>query len=214
MAVASLTNFTVPLAGGSSATSQGLLMPKLKYKFRLSFIKFGVSNGETIELTKQVIDVKRPSVQFGDIVIDVYNSKVKLAGKHDWQDITINLRDDVGGKVSSLVGEQLQKQFDFQEQAAAAAGIDYKFELVLEILDGGNGARTPNVLEAWHLWGCYLSQVDYGDMNYGSGTDPVTIALTVKYDNATQLPATDGGAGTAGVGFGATISQTIGAITG
>ena len=211
MAVASLTNFTVPLAGGSSATSQGLLMPKLKYKFRLNFINFGVSNNNTIELTKQVMDVKRPSVTFGDIVIDVYNSKVKLAGKHDWQDITINLRDDVGGNVSKMVGEQLQKQFDFQEQAAAAAGIDYKFQLQLDILDGGNGARTPVVLESWELYGCYLSQVDYGDVNYSSGTDPVQIALTVKYDNAEQTPQ---GGQTAGVGFGATISQTIGAITG
>ena len=41
--------------------------------------------------------------------------------------------------------------------------------------------------------------------------DPVTIALTVKYDNAEQTPQ---GGQTAGVGFGATISQTIGAITG
>ena len=211
MAVSQLTNFTVPLAGGASATSQGLLMPKLKYKFRLSFLNFGVSTNNVIELTKQVIDVKRPSVQFGDIVIDVYNSKVKLAGKHDWQPITVNLRDDVGGNVSKMVGEQLQKQFDFQEQASATSGIDYKFTLQLEMLDGGNGARAPTVLEQWQLYGCYLQQVDYGDVNYGSGTDPVTIALTVVYDNAEQTPQ---GTQTAGVGFGATIAQTIGAVTG
>ena len=212
MAVASLTNFTVPLAGGGqSASSQGLLMPKLKYRFRLSFINFGVSTNNVVELTKQVMDVKRPSVTFGDIVIDVYNSKVKLAGKPEWQDITINLRDDMNGAVSGLVGEQLQKQFDFQEQASAASGVEYKFQLLIEMLDGGNGKDAANTVESWNLYGCYLSQVDYGDVNYSSGTDPVTIALTVKYDNAEQLPA---GAQTAGVGFGATISQTIGAITG
>jgi hypothetical protein len=211
MAVASLTNLTVPLASGQSASTQGLLMPKLKYRFRLSFLNFGVSAAQSVELTKQVADVKRPSVSFGDIVIDVYNSKVKLAGKHEWQDITINLRDDVGGNVSKLVGEQLQKQLDFQEQASAASGIDYKFQLTIDILDGGNGALTPNILEQWQLYGCYLSQVDYGDVNYSSGTDPVMIALTVKYDNAEQTPQ---GNQTAGVGFGATVSQTIGAITG
>ena len=55
MAVASLTNFTVPLAaGGASQTGQGLLMPKLKYRFRLSFVNFGVSTNNVIELTKQV----------------------------------------------------------------------------------------------------------------------------------------------------------------
>ena len=205
MAVASLTNFTVPLAGGASQTSQGLLMPKLKYRFRLSFVNFGVSTNNVIELTKQVQDAKRPSVKFDPVTVDVYNSKVKLAGKHEWQPITINLRDDVGGNISKLVGEQLQKQFDFQEQAAAAAGIDYKFQLQIEILDGGNGAATPNVLETWALYGCFLTSVDYGELNYGSN-DPMQIALSIRYDNAEQLPA---GGQTGGVGFGATIAQSL-----
>jgi hypothetical protein len=54
-----------------------------------------------------------------------------------------------------------------------------------EVLDGGNGASTPIVLEAWELYGCFLSQVDWGDMAYNSN-DPVQIALTIKFDNAVQ----------------------------
>ena len=50
-----------------------------------------------------------------------------LAGKPTWAECTCNLRDDAGGQVSRLVGEQMQKQFDFMEQASAASGIDYKF---------------------------------------------------------------------------------------
>ena len=42
MAVASLSKFTVPLANNQSADSQGLLMPKLKYRFRATFVNFGV----------------------------------------------------------------------------------------------------------------------------------------------------------------------------
>ena len=210
MAVASLTNFTVPLAGGSSQTSQGLLMPKLKYRFRLSFVNFGVSSNNVVELTKQVMDAKRPSVKFNAQTIDIYNSKVYFQGKPEWDPFTVNLRDDSGGNVSKLVGEQIQKQFDFQEQASSASGIDYKFQLQIDILDGGNGASTPAALESWVLYGCFLDQVDYGDMNYNS-QDPMTIALTVRFDNAEQLPA---GGQTAGVGFGATVARTIGAITG
>ena len=119
MAVSSLTRFTVPLAADQSASSQGLLMPKLSYRFRVSFEQFGVSQPVT-ELTKQVMDFTRPTVQFGDIVVDVYNSKIKLLGKPEWQDITVNLRDDAAGNVSRLIGEQLQKQYDFMEQASAA----------------------------------------------------------------------------------------------
>jgi hypothetical protein len=205
MAVASLTKFTVPLASGQSASAQGLLMPKLKFRFRTSFLNFGVSSN-VVEMTKQVMDIKRPQLQFGDITIDVYNSKVKLLGKPEWQDTAVQLRDDAGGNVSKLVGEQLQKQFDFMEQASAASGIDYKFQLVYEVLDGGNGANQPNVLETWELYGCFISQVDYGDLNYSENTH-ATINLTIKYDNAIQTPT--------GTGVGTAVARTIGStITG
>ena len=202
MAVASLTRFTVPLASGQSASAQGMLMPKLQYRFRVSFENFGVSTPRT-ELTKQVVDFKRPSVSFGDIVIDTYNSKVKLIGKPDWADVTCTLRDDAGGNVSRLVGEQLQKQFDFAEQASASSGIDYKFITRLEMLDGGNGASAPTVLETWELYGCLLNSVDYQTVNYATN-DPVTISLTIKYDNAVQTPD--------GSGVGAAVTRGLGTV--
>ena len=186
MAVASLSKFTVPLSNSQSADTQGLLMPKLKYRFRATFTGFGVgTSAETNELTKQVVDIKRPNVNFNPITIDVYNSKVFLQGKPEWQETTVNLLDDSTGKVSKMVGEQIQKQFDFLEQASAISGINYKFQMAFEVLDGGNGNTTPTVLEAWELTGCFLSSVDYGDMAYNSN-DPAQIALNIKFDNAVQ----------------------------
>jgi hypothetical protein len=205
MAVASLTKFTVPLATSQSASAQGLLMPKLSYRFRVSFQGFGVSQPKT-ELTKQVMDFTRPQVQFDEITVDAYNSRVKLIGKPSWQDCTVNLRDDAAGNVSRLVGEQIQKQFDFMEQSSAASGIDYKFITICEMLDGGNGANEPNVLETWELYGCLLSQINYGEVNYTSN-DPVKIQLTIKFDNAIQTPS--------GTGVGTLVGRTLGAtVTG
>lgn len=199
MPVASLSNFTVPLNTSQSAGSQGLLMPKLKFRFRANFINFGVSS-PTTELTKQVVDIKRPNVNFNPITLDVYNSKIFLQGKPEWQETTVNLRDDATGAVSKLVGEQVQKQYDFLQQASAPSGIDYKFQMTFEMLDGGNGTTQVNVLEAWELDGCFLSQVDWGDMAYNTN-DPVQIALTIKFDNAVQ---------TVGGGVGTTVvSQTL-----
>jgi len=197
MAVASLTKFTVPLSTSQSASTQGLLMPKLKYRFRATFVNFGVSN-PTTELTKQVSDIKRPNVNFNPITIDVYNSKVYLQGKPEWQETTINFRDDASGSVSRLVGEQIQKQFDFLEQASSPSGIDYKFRIEYDILDGGNGQTTPVVLESWNLVGCFLSSVDYGEMNYNS-SDPVMIACNIKFDNAYQTIGWTQNSGTATV---------------
>ena len=194
MAIASLSRFTVPVSGAndSSRSDQGLLMPKLKYRFRALFVGFGISS-PTTELTKQVVDIKRPNVNFNPITIDVYNSKVFLQGKPEWQETTVNFRDDATGGVSKLVGEQIQKQFDFHEQASAPSGVNYKFRMEFEMLDGGNGQTAPAVLEAWTLDGCFLSSVDYGDMAYNS-SDPVQIACNIKFDNAVQTVG--GGVGT------------------
>ena len=45
----------------------------------------------------------------------MYNSKVYPAGKHTWETVTLTLREDVSNNVQKLVGEQLQKQFDFEQ---------------------------------------------------------------------------------------------------
>lgn len=202
MAVSSLTKMTVPLASDQSSPTQGLLMPKLKYRFRAVFENLGVSTPRT-ELTKQVIDFTRPEVTFEEMTVPIYNSTIYLAGKHSWNPITVNLRDDAGGQVAKLVGEQLQKQLDFVEQASASSGIDYKFTTRLEILDGGNGAFAPVVLETWEIYGCYLAGVNYNDLNYGESA-AVTITLNMRFDNAIQTPI--------GSGVGATVGRTLGDV--
>jgi len=199
MAVSSLTRMTVPLASDQSNPTQGLLMPKLKYRFRAIFENFGVSTPRT-ELTKQVIDFTRPTVGFDEIEVPIYNSRLYLAGKHTWEMVTVNLRDDASGQVARLVGEQLQKQLDFMEQASAASGIDYKFLTKCEILDGGNGTSEPTVLETWELYGCYLNNVNYNDLNYGESS-VVTITMQIRFDNAVQTPL--------GTGVGATVARTV-----
>ena len=205
MSVSSLTKMTTPLASDQSATSQGLLMPKLKYRFRVVFENFGVSTPRT-ELTKQVMDFQRPKPTFADIDVHVYNSIVKLAGKPTWDNITCKVRDDASGAVSKLVGEQMQKQFDFMEQASARSGIDYKFTTRLEMLDGGNGAHEANVLETWELYGCYLQGVDYGDVTYADSA-VVEITMTLRFDNAVQTPG--------GAGIGTDVGRSLGdSVTG
>ena len=202
MSISTLSKFTVPLANDQSAQSQGLLMPKLQYRFRVILENFGVSTPRS-ELTKQVVDVTRPDLSFDQITLDVYNSRVYMAGKHTWNPITLNIRDDVNNAVSKLVGEQVQKQFDFFEQSSAASGIDYKFTARTEILDGGQGASEPTVLETFELYGAYVESVNYNTLAYNT-SDPATISLTIRYDNAIQTPQ--------GTGIGSAVTRTLGTL--
>ena len=198
MSISTLSKLTVPLDSNQSASNQGLLMPKLQYRFRVSLENFGVST-PTTELTKQVVDITRPNLSFETTTIDVYNSKVYLAGKHTWEAVTLTLREDVTNNVQKLVGEQLQKQFDFFEQSAAASGSDYKFVTRIEITDGANGANAVNVLETFELYGCYIESANYNQLAYGT-SDPVTVTLSLRYDNAIQTPQ--------GTGVGTAVGRT------
>ena len=191
MATASQSLFNMTVAGDNAGGNQGLLMPKLQYRFRVNFINFGVDTTGGLSLTKQVVDIARPTVNWQEIPLQIYNSTVKIAGKHSWADITTTIRDDATGSVSKAVGQQLQKQVDFVEQSSAAAGQDYKFQTNIEILDGGNGTQVPAVLETWELYGCWLKTANYQQLNYGQ-SDAVTIQLTICYDNAIQSPLTSG----------------------
>jgi hypothetical protein len=69
MAISTLSKLTVPLDSNASASNQGLLMPKLQYRFRVSLENFGVSSPST-ELTKQVMDVSRPNVSFEEMTVN------------------------------------------------------------------------------------------------------------------------------------------------
>ena len=198
MSISTLSKLTVPLNSSQSASNQGLLMPKLQYRFRVSFENFGVST-PTTELTKQVVDITRPNLSFEQVTVDVYNSKVYLAGKHTWEAVTLTLREDVSNNVQNLGGEQLQKQFDFFEQSAAASGSDYKFVTRIEITDGANGANAVNVLETFELYGCYIDSANYNQLAYGT-SEPVTVTLSLRYDNAIQTPQ--------GTGVGTAVGRT------
>ncbi len=173
--VETLSKFGVPING----TRQGVYMPKIKHRFRVRVINFGPIAGG-LELTQQVMTVDRPTVQMNAVEFHAYNSRMYYAEKANWQSINLEVRDDITNSVSKLVGHQLQKQMNFFEQTSVAAGINYKFTTLIEILDGGNEAT----FEQWTLEGCFLESVNYQQLDYSS-SDPVTIQMQIRYDNAT-----------------------------
>jgi len=208
MPITTLQNISVPTEGGGSNSS--LLMPKLQYRFRVLFDSFGTAGGPdgVREVSRQVIDVTRPNLTFEQITIDAYNSRSYLAGKHTWEPITLNLREDANNNIQKVVGQQLQKQFDFFEQSSAVSGGTYKFQTRIEILDGGNGANGANVIDRFHLVGCYIESANYNTLAYAT-SDAVTVALTIRYDNAIQFGADEQQNGI-GESFARAVADTAG----
>ena len=188
MPITTLQNISVPTEGAGSNSS--LLMPKLQYRFRVLLDNFGTTGGPdgTREISRQVVDVTRPNVSFEQMTIEAYNSRTYLAGKHTWEPITLTLREDANNNVQKVVGQQLQKQFDFFEQSSAVSSGTYKFQTSIEVLDGGNGANGAAVIDRFRLVGCYIESANYNSLAYATN-EAVTTSLTIRYDNAIQFGA-------------------------
>lgn len=170
-----LSKFGVPLASGQQV---GILQPKPKYRFQVIATNFGSAVNQ-YNLTRQLITIGKPKVNWNPQEVHSYNSIAYYAGKHEWQTIDMTVRDDVTNNVSMLVGYQIQKQMNMFEQTEFAAGINYKFQLGINILDGGN----ENILEQWSIEGCFLSAVNYSELDYAN-SEPQDITMTIRYDNA------------------------------
>jgi hypothetical protein len=177
--MAVLDKLSVPVNG----ESQGTLMPKLQYRFRVNFINMGSGNSNVA--TTNVVSVQRPNMSHEEVVVDTYNSKIYLAGKHSWEAITIELRDDITSATSTLLDQQVARQIDMANQSSPQAGVSYKFGLSIENLNGGNPA--PEILDAWVLSGCYITHLTYNESNYTNGGDYQTISIQLRFDNAEHI---------------------------
>jgi len=179
--MSSSSKFGVPTMAGD----KGILQPKLKYRFRVTLGAGFGGDQTTREYTQNVMNVTRPKVNFEEVMIDSYNSKVYVAGKHAWDPVTIVVRDDIRNSVSRIVGAQNQRQLNHFEQTAPLAGTDYKFGMKIELLDGA----TADATEVWDCEGCFLTNVDYSESDYAT-SEPVTVSMTVRMDNCLHTAGT------------------------
>ncbi len=177
--MATKDKFGVPLTTGAGS-AKGILMPKLKYRFRVNFIAPFAGGNETTTMTQNVQSVTRPSVSVDEVEVHSFNSKVYLQGKHTWQTVDVVIRDDITNSVAKIVGNQVQRQVNHFQQTTAAASNDFKFDTNIEVLDGTENAGAT---ERWVLEGCFIQNVTYGDHDYSAAESQI-VTLTLRFDNA------------------------------
>jgi len=121
--------------------------------------------------------VTRPGVTFGEVVIDHINTKRKLQGKADWNDVTVTLWDPIVPSGAQHVMEWVRRGY---ESATGAAGYPdfYKENVTIEVL-GPSGT----IEERWVLKGAFPLTTEMGELDW-SNDQPVEISLTLKYDYA------------------------------
>ena len=167
---------------GIAGQGDEILQPMLKNRFRVEFN--GLGNAEY--LTLQVVTADRPKIEFEEVTLDRYNSRAYIAGKHSFETVNIVFESDIGGGVLAAIQDQLEHQqrligMDSKRlMPTARSGGRYKFRTKIIQLDGDS---VP--LETWFLEGCFLKNVDWGDLDY-TASEPVKVTATIRYDLARQ----------------------------
>lgn len=189
---------------GVTQGAGGIIMPLLKNKWRVEFYNIGGTRGgqggnnAADVLTLQAVTGDRPKLRFEEIQLDRYNSRGWIAGKHTWEPVNFTFEADVGGRVARVLHEQLEKQQNLISPASgrvmntAATGEQYKFAMVVSMLDGD---ITP--LEQWAYEGVWIQNIDYGDLDYAA-SEALKIPVTFRFDHARQLILGQSGKATGG----------------
>lgn len=183
----------------------GIAQPRLKHKWRVSFQNMA---GDSEPLKLQALSADRPKLTFEEVVLDRYNSKAYVAGKHSFEPLNITFEDDLNGGVTSALQEQVELQQNIiglnaaPRLPSAASGQDYKFSINMELLDG-----NVSVVESWIIEGVYIANLDYDGVDYTT-SESVKVTVSFRFDHARQNvnPAglsgkATGGAGSSGSGF-------------
>ena len=200
--MATLSQFGIPGVGA------GILHPRLKNKFRITFqgigqLVAGIPSASR-NLSMQVTNITLPNLSFEEVTLHRYNSVAYVAGKHTWEPISVTVEDDITGLAATVIKGQLETQqrligndLDGRWLNTAATGSDYKFGAKIEQLDGDEG-----VVQTWILEGCMLTSADFGDRDY-SASEAATITFNLRYDHARHIES--------GAGYGTALGGSVAA---
>jgi hypothetical protein len=121
--------------------------------------------------------IARPSITFGEIVLDHINVKRKIKGKANWDNISCELYDPVTPSGAQAVMEWIRLS---HESVTGRDGYSdfYKKEIRISTL-----GPVGDVVEEWILKGAYCQAANFGDMDWSSEA-PANISITIVMDYA------------------------------
>jgi len=141
--------------------------PKRNNRF---FAEFADELG--IEVWK-VQKFKRPSMKINSVAIDYMNERNYVAGRYNWEELTISFLDPIGPSTSQQLMEWVRLHAEsLTGRMGYAAG--YKKNILLKALD-----PTGIEVEKWFLEQCMITSIAFGENDYGS--DELTnIELSIQ----------------------------------
>ena len=122
-----------------------------------------------------VMSASRPKINIGEVEIPFLNTSTWVAGRFTWDAIDITFKDPIGPSAAQALMEWVRLHAEsVTGRMGYAAG--YKKNVELEMLD-----PAGVVIEKWILEGTFLTNVDFGSLDYNS-EDIAEISATLRPD--------------------------------
>ena len=118
----------------------------------------------------------RPNITISEQEIHFINSRRYVAGKSNFDAVTVTLYDPIAPSGAQQVMEWVRTHFESVSGRAGYADF-YKRDCQLKMLD-----PVGTVVELWDMKGCFLTNANFNDRDY-SAEDPSEISLTIRFDN-------------------------------
>lgn len=123
-----------------------------------------------------VASAGRPSLKQGNTEIPFLNTYTYVVGKYRWEPITVTFNDPIGPSASQAIMEWVRL---ISESVSGRQGYaaGYKRDIELEMLD-----PTGVAVSKWVLKNCFLTDVNFGDLNYNEdGLAQIQCTLVMDY---------------------------------
>jgi len=148
--------------------------PKRKNRFILRFpSSLGINEW-------YVTSAARPSAKINPTEIPFLNTSTYVAGRFVWNELKVTFKDPIGPSASQALMEWFRLHAEsVTGRMGYAAG--YKKDVELEMLD-----PTGVVVEKWILQGTFLTDLNFGDLDY-SRDDLATIDASLRMDRCIQV---------------------------
>jgi hypothetical protein len=119
-----------------------------------------------------VESASRPSIKIGATEIQFLNTSTFVAGRFNWDPITVKFRDPIGPSATQALMEWVRLCAEsVTGRMGYAAG--YKKNIDLEMLD-----PTGVVVEKWILESTFMTDVNFGSLGYSTdGLAEITATL-------------------------------------
>lgn len=172
--------------------------PKRKFRFTVEFQGIAAAIGGAVMWYAKT--VSKPSFQIAASEHKYLNHTFYYPGSVTWQDVSVTLVDPVDPDMTATLSDIVVESgysppadtnaLSTMSKAKAAGALG---TVIITQIDA-NG----DPLETWTLWNAFMTEVKYGDLEYGAD-DLSEMSVTLKYDWA-RVETAGASVATAGAG--------------